>query len=285
MIERLKHTPCESREALFNLDIRSETHRLPCASGRTHIKMRMTTMMITKCSKLLGISRIILNGDSLDMMVEANLFILAADSPSRLLQLLEADHSLASSQDDHGYSLIHAAASYNHLDLLRKLVLDYKVDVNIKDEDGDTALCTVETVDAAKLLVEELHIDLMNRGEEGKTAGEKIAEDGEFKEVAVYLRIKELEHGGASTTMLNDEVSTSTSDTTALPDGMSIDVGSMNPEDAGEVVDPEFRRRIEELAAREDFQTEEGQLQLRELVTEALRGDIGEGREVRRRVE
>jgi len=50
-------------------------------------------------------------------------------------------------------------------------------------------------------------------------------------------------------------------------------------------VDESFRRRIEELASREDFSAEEGQRELRELVQDAMR-DVGtEGREVRRRVD
>ena len=61
----------------------------------------------------------------------------------------------------------------------------------------------------------------------------------------------------------------------------------MAEEEAGDAPDPEFRRMIEELAAREDFQSEEGQRQLRELVTQAVMG-MGTGdadRSVRRRVE
>jgi len=63
-----------------------------------------------------------------------------------------------------------------------------------------------------------------------------------------------------------------------------VNIGSMAPEEVGEVVDTEFRRRIEELAAREDFQSEEGQQQLRELVTEALRGEVNPERDVRQRM-
>lgn len=61
----------------------------------------------------------------------------------------------------------------------------------------------------------------------------------------------------------------------------------MEEGEAGEAPDPELRRRIEELAAREDFQTEEGQKQLRELVQEVVAGMGAEeaGRSVRRRVE
>ena len=210
----------------------------------------------------------------------ANPFLLAADSDPRLLPLLRANPSLASSQDDHGYSVMHAAASYNHLDLLRALVDEFQVNVDLKDEDGETALFVAETMDCAKLLVEELHADITIRNDEGKTAREKLVEEGDFPEVAVYLRVKELEaqgegvHSGAAP----NEVQAPP----PLPEGASVNIGSMAPEEVGEVVDTEFRRRIEELAAREDFQSKEGQRQLRELVTEALRGEVNE-RDVRQR--
>ena len=85
-----------------------------------------------------------------------NPYLLAADNSPELLPLLRSNPALASSQDEHGYSLVHAAASYNHLDLLRALVRDLHVDVNLKDEDDETALFVVETPEAAKVLVEEL---------------------------------------------------------------------------------------------------------------------------------
>jgi len=180
---------------------------------------------------------------------------------------------------------VHQAASYNHLDLLRLLVNEFNVNVDIKDEDGETALFVAETVDCAKILVEELNASLSVRGEEEKTAREKIEEEGDFVEVAVYLRIKELEGtdgagagAGASTNGNGDHPP-------PLPQGITVDIGTMAPDENGEVVDPEFRRRIEELAQREDFQGEGGQAALRELITEAITGSLGEGREVRRRTD
>lgn len=57
-------------------------------------------------------------------------------------------------------------------------------------------------------------------------------------------------------------------------------------EDAAAAPDPEIRRRIEELAAREDYESEEVQSQLRELVQDVVSGmGADEGRSVRRRVE
>jgi hypothetical protein len=221
--------------------------------------------------------------DNMSITTQANPFLLAADNSPQLLPVLRSNPSLASSQDAHGYSLVHAAASYNHLELLQTLVNEFNVDVDLKDEDGETALFVTETVDCARLLVEELHADITVRGVDGMTAREKIAEENDFPEVAVYLRAIELERqvNGAA-----EESTPTTNGVQApppLPEGVSVDIGAMAPEDAGEVSDPEFRRRIEELASREDFQSEEGQAQLRDLITEAIRGNVGQERDVRQR--
>ncbi|KUJ07938.1 putative ankyrin repeat-containing protein P1E11.10 [Mollisia scopiformis] len=209
---------------------------------------------------------------------QVNVFLLAADNPLELLTLLRENLLLASSQDEHGYSLMHAAASYNHLELLRALVSEFHVNVDLKDEDGETALFVAETVDCARILVEELHADITIVGDEGKTAREKFADENDFPEVAVYLRMKELESQVNGSSAANGIHSPP-----ALPEGVQVNIGTMAEDEAGEVADPEFRRRIEELAAREDFQGEEGQRALRELITEALRGEVGQEREVRQR--
>jgi hypothetical protein len=222
-------------------------------------------------------------------LLRANPFLLAADNSPDLLPLLRENHALASSQDDHGYSLVHAAASYNHLELLRILVNELHVDVDMKDEDGETALFVVETLDCAKTLVEELYANISVIGKEGKTAREQIEEDGDFPEVAVYLRIKELEALGGNVNGINGTPTINGNGTRAppaVPEGLNVNIGSMIPEDdAGEVVDPEFRRRIEELAQREDFQGDEGQRALRDLITEAVRGNVSQERQVRRRTD
>ncbi|UZP35658.1 hypothetical protein NXS19_003474 [Fusarium pseudograminearum] len=120
-------------------------------------------------------------------MTTPNPFLLAADNNPTLLPLLRERPELASSQDEHGYSLVHAAASYSHLDLLRALIREFNVDVDLKDEDNETALFVVETQDAAQVLVEELGADVGHRGLEGLTAREKIEAEGDFPVVAEYL--------------------------------------------------------------------------------------------------
>lgn len=215
-----------------------------------------------------------------------NPFLLAADNPTALLALLRESPSLASQQDDHGYSLIHAAASYNHLDLLRALVTEFNVPVDLRDEDSETALFVVETIEAARLLVEELGVDTALTGNEGLTAREKIQQDGDFPAVAEYLAGKEsaaAARAGAAQAPVNG-----TSPNGCLPpvpQGLSVNFGTVNEDEAsGASPDPEFRRRIEELAAREDLNTEAGQAALRQLVEEAVAGeDLAQERNVRPR--
>jgi uncharacterized protein len=208
-----------------------------------------------------------------------NPFLLAADNSPSLMPLLRENPALAGQQDEHGYSLVHAAASYNHLDLLRALIQEFKVDVNLRDEDEETALFVVETVDAAKVLVEELGADLTIKGSDGHTAREKIAEEGDYPEVAEYLRLKE-----ASQIQVNGGPTQNGSEVAPLPEGLNLSVNAITPAEVNELEpDPEFRRRIEELAQRDDFHTEEGQAALRQIVQDALAERNPEDRNVRLR--
>lgn len=214
-----------------------------------------------------------------------NPFILAADNPQALLDLLKENPSLASGQDEHGYSLVHAAASYNHLDLLRALLRDYKVPVDIKDEDGDTALFVVETVQAAKVLVEEFGLDHTIRDSEGLTARETLVKDGEWPKVIEYLsNLPGVEPNGASTNGASTNGAAAELGLPPPPEGLNVTVGQIDEAEVGEQPDPEIRRRIEQLAARPGFQTEEGQAALRELVREIVGGEgLAEERNVRAR--
>jgi uncharacterized protein len=218
-----------------------------------------------------------------------NPYLLAADDPEGLLTLLQEEPSLATGQDEHGYSLIHAAASYNHLDLLRKLVRDFKVPVDLRDEDGETALFVIETIEAARVLVEELALDPSLKNDEGVTASEKIEAEEEFPAVAEYLKTLQGSAATANGTMngtTNGDLSEPL-DLPPAPEGLQVRVGPMDETEIGELqADPEIRRRIEELAAREDFQSPEGQAELRRLVMEVIAGqELSGERSVRPRQE
>ncbi|EHY56063.1 hypothetical protein HRR83_006558 [Exophiala dermatitidis] len=220
-------------------------------------------------------------------MSDLNPFLLAAVTPDpdpRLLPLLRAKPDLASAQDAHGYSLLHAAASYSHVDLLRSLVNEFHVDVNLRDEDGETCLFVAETVEVAKCLVEELHVDLGAQNDEGMTAVEKFEAEQEYPDVAAYLR----EHSSSPGANRAGPVTNGGQHPPPLPPNVSINIDTAPDPTANNLdqePDPEFRRRIEELASRDNFHTEEGQRELRDLITDAVRG-VGSGeREVRRRTE
>lgn len=222
--------------------------------------------------------------------MSANPYLLAADNSPALLPLLRENPSLASAQDEHGYSLVHAAASYNHLDLLRTLIRELHVPVDLKDEDGETALFVVEAVAAARVLVQELGLDPMITNDDGQTAREKIVAEGDWLEVAEFLA--GVTEGGAGSEANATGARAETNGEPAIPsvippvpEGLEVTVGTMTEaEESSQPVDPEFRRRIEELAASEDLETPEGQARLRQLIQDAV-GDQGlsEERHVRPR--
>ncbi|KAI1456354.1 ankyrin repeat-containing protein [Annulohypoxylon moriforme] len=213
----------------------------------------------------------------------ANPFLLAADNSPALLPLLRENPSLASEQDDHGYSLVHAAASYNHLDLLRTLIRDFNVDVNLRDEDQETALFVVETVDAARILVEELGADITITGSDGYTARQTIAEEGDFPDVAEYLQSKETTTNDAQAQNLTNGINGHTNGFRPPPEGIEITEVNAPAEEEQIEVDSELRRRIEQLAERDDFHSEAGQAELRRLVQDAVADQSWAGRNVRPR--
>ncbi|GIZ40566.1 hypothetical protein CKM354_000390000 [Cercospora kikuchii] len=196
---------------------------------------------------------------------------LVPERPQVVQDKLQSHPELASKQDHHGYSLVHASASYGHADLLKALIKDFGVDPNIKDEDGETALFSVEEVAMAKELL-ELGTDRALRNHDGQTAAEKLADDDEQPEVAAYLRElssgPEAQNSNAQPHSVQDGAQALRPP--PLPEGLQLNIGTMVPEEGA--ADPEFRRRIEELASRDDFDTEEAQRELRDIIADALSG-------------
>lgn len=203
---------------------------------------------------------------------------LVPDHPDSVLQSLASqtpsDPNLASSRDAHGYSLLHAASSYSHLGLMRTLVHTYNVDPNIADEDGDTALFYAESLEVARCLVDELGADYGRRNEEGLTTADKIREDGEGEWVASVLEYLQSK-AGSSSAAANGVDSEAVGRQAVLsrpgmaPQNVQIEFSTMQelPE---QEVDPEFRRRIQELASKDDVESEEVQSQLRALITDVV---------------
>lgn len=235
---------------------------------------------------------------------------LVPEHPDTVLTHLASNPDLAAEADSTGYSLLHAATSYSQLDLLRKLVKEFHVSPNIRDSEGETPLFAAETVAAAQCLVQELGADASVRNEEGATAEENananMEDGGEWMLVADYLEKhrtggQTTELGPAANEAANGDIGDATIQQPAQSDGQSLQhppplppgvtITGMRTVTAEEgdldAPDPEFRRRIEELAARDDFQDEAGQKELKNLVTEAIGGLAApnDQRDVRRRVD
>jgi ankyrin repeat protein len=203
---------------------------------------------------------------------------LTAEHPDRVAIALEGEPDIASKQDVHGYSLLHAAASYGHVALMKSLVQEHQVNSNITDEDGETPLFYAENVEVVQCLIDELGADASHKNEDGSTALEKLEQEGEgdwVRNVISKLRsynpngeegIDQQRSNGiaAFNGIIADRPP-------AIPDNLQINIGSM-VDNTEEPVDPEFKRRIDELVARGNLDHPEGQEELRQLVSDAVVG-------------
>lgn len=118
----------------------------------------------------------------------ANIWVAAADNQVDVVaQHLDLGNFSPNSSDPNGYTAIHAAASYGHVELLRLLV-QRGGDINVQDNEGDTPLHHTEDTATAKVMVEELAADFKIKNSDGLTAAQYIEEEGEFPELARYLR-------------------------------------------------------------------------------------------------
>lgn len=186
----------------------------------------------------------------------ANIWVAAADNQTDVVEAhLASGNFTPDSKDPNGYTAIHAAASYGHIDLL-KLLISKGGNINIQDNEGDTPLHHVEDLDTAKVMVEELGADFKLKNSEGQTAAEYIEEDGELPELAQYLR-----------SLAHDQPN-SASFLETLPSPGNVEGHEIRytmEEDRGDISD-ERRKQLEEIANSDN--PEEA---LRRLVTSAVR--------------
>ncbi len=123
--------------------------------------------------------------------------------------------------------------------------------------------------------------------DEGVTAEEKIRVEGDFVVVADYLKEVRMRASDGANGEVQEMDGVGEQRPPPLPPNVTVNMGTATEDEVPEEVDPVFRAKIEELAARENFRDEEGQRRLKELVTEAVRGveRDSDGRDVRRRLD
>jgi len=212
--------------------------------------------------------------------------------PDRVAAHLTKHPDIAKQADDNGYSLVHAAASYGHIDLLRDVVTTHGANVDMVDADGETALYMAETVEVDQCLVEELGANHQHTNNDGLTARQRIEEEAEWPQLIVWLRGKEglgpLEdvqiatqgnglQNGNHTDSANSHSQNTSSSTTDIPvhvpglEGQNItfsliDSSGEPPSEA----DTELRQRIQQLADQDNFSSPETQEELRRLIVGAI---------------
>ncbi|CAN3359005.1 hypothetical protein DICA4_D12970 [Diutina catenulata] len=116
-----------------------------------------------------------------------NVWIAAADNNREAVAAFLRDGGSPNSQDENGYSPLHAAASYGHLDLLRTLV-EAGGNINLADGEGDTPLHHVEDLRTAIVMVKEMNADPSAKNHDGMTPAEFMEDNDEYPDVVKYLR-------------------------------------------------------------------------------------------------
>lgn len=163
----------------------------------------------------------------------------------------------------------HAAASYAHIDLLSYL-LSIGGDPNLTDDDGETPLYVVETIEVAKFLIDN-GTDPKWKNQEGLTAAELLDED--HPDVAAFLRGLTGEVAPTRSEGMDDEREVVDGD---ISNGQISQLALDNYTSTQTVALLQEAQRIMEECARDGVEPDE---RLREVVERAVRDGLAFGRE------
>lgn len=201
-----------------------------------------------------------------------NIWVAAADNKIDLVKsLIESGRYSPNSADPNGFTPIHAAASYGHLDLLRYL-LQNGGNVNIQDGDGDTPLHHIENLEVAKVLISEFNADYSIKNNEGLNVREYHIQEDEFPELIQFFSLMDQSNGSGT--------SINTSSELTLPNGEVVKA-FLNGDNM-EAETPEMivrRREIEAIFANTNLTEEQRDEELRNYVSSIVFENMGKLRD------
>ncbi|OUM52660.1 hypothetical protein BVG19_g1866 [[Candida] boidinii] len=228
-------------------------------------------------------------------MSASNIWIAASDGNLKLVtEYIESGSSSANAKDPNGYTPIHAAVSYGHIELLRYLI-SKGGDINIQDVDGDTPLHHAETVDVAKILINEFNANYKLKNNEGLTPAKYQEEEDEFPELIEFLNkvenygVESVNNNNNSNNNNKDKESSSQDNKHDVDDGLTLPNGekftfklekdvSGNGEEGGDEEMKNRRLKLQEIMANgaDDEATDE---KLRDFVMSAVHKHVDELRD------
>lgn len=182
---------------------------------------------------------------------------------------IENQNISVNAADPQGYTAIHAAASYDHIELLNYL-FGIGGDPNVQDHDGDTPLHHCENVETAKVLVQH-GANWSIKNKDGLAPAAYIIEDGDFPELGKYLQCLETT-GNAEKAwgMFSAKDVNIEGFENQIKTFLSAPESELGPEMS------EQRKQLEVIMSNQDLSDADRDEKLKEYVMEILGGHMGE---------
>ena len=220
--------------------------------------------------------------------MSGNIWVAAADGRLDIVEkLISLGENTANSRDPNGFTPIHAAASYGHINIIEYLI-NNGGDINIQDNDGDTPLHHCENLEIIKLLINKYNADYKIKNNEGLNVKEYFIDEGEFPDIIAFLQSLDGE-SGSNTNDNNTSVINQGQDRLVLPNGEeikaflsdNIDSVTGNIDDINDNT-PEMierRKEVERILSNTDLSEIERDEQLRNYVLNIVSSNMGKLRD------
>ncbi|KAN0061570.1 hypothetical protein ACQY0O_006417 [Thecaphora frezii] len=219
---------------------------------------------------------------SADAQDAKNIWIAAGEGDLQRVKVLVDEQGISpTAADQFTYTPLHAAASYGHVDVLRYLLSHASTPsnaANTTDSDGDTPLFVCETVETARVLVEEFGADPEWKNGEGVTAASQAYEN-EHYDLATYLRGLTGE-AEPSPSPSDDEASEDGDDATETRSAAVVQPTQAENDEADAIAEQQtdaLMEKVGEILDRHQQAGTDPEDELREVVGEVVVGQIMQG--------